>query len=321
MSSHINYIFGDVSEHDMDMLFMEEFSCSERFLSLFTDAIGISNATLLSIELSKTEISLGESDITVILQSEGIRIGLLIEDKIDAIAMPEQSARYSLRGQKGIERGDYNRFFVFIIAPDKYLKHNKEAQKYPNKITYEIILDYFKSLDDIRSEFKIMQITQAIDKQKRGYQVVVDTAVTSFWKQYWDLQREQYPDLFFLYKGEYKGSNATWPRFNTVIEGLFIYHKTEFGVVDLTFEGCSNSLTAIERILSETINDYLQIGYTINPTGKSAAVRLSVPKLDMHESFNKQKFDVNTCLACVKKMSEMVKKLDIDNIRALLSKQ
>ena len=40
----------------------------------------------------------GESDITVIVESPDKRIGLLIEDKIDAIDMPEQPERYKIRG-------------------------------------------------------------------------------------------------------------------------------------------------------------------------------------------------------------------------------
>ena len=35
------YIFDDVSERDMDMLFLEESACSEAFLSLFTNCIGL----------------------------------------------------------------------------------------------------------------------------------------------------------------------------------------------------------------------------------------------------------------------------------------
>ena len=45
----------------------------------------------------------GESDITVILSNEINKIALLIEDKIDAHAMPMQPERYIKRGKKGIE--------------------------------------------------------------------------------------------------------------------------------------------------------------------------------------------------------------------------
>ena len=134
MTPVIQCTFADVTEHDMDLLFLEEFVCSKIFLDLFTQQIGISNARVLSVHSSLTDSVLGESDMTVILDGGGKRIGLLIENKIDAIAMPEQAARYNLRGEKGIARGDYESFFVFIIAPQNYLDRNDEAQKYPYKV-------------------------------------------------------------------------------------------------------------------------------------------------------------------------------------------
>ena len=77
----INCYFQDITEHDMDMLFLEEFACSEEFLRIFTDRVGVSNAQVVSVHSSKTDIYLGESDMTVIIESSGKQIGLLIEDK------------------------------------------------------------------------------------------------------------------------------------------------------------------------------------------------------------------------------------------------
>ena len=150
-----------------ESVFLEEFVCSKAFLDIFTSLVGIKYARVISVYSSKTDVSLGESDMTVVIECNGEKIGLLIEDKIDAIAMPEQATRYNKRGQKGIERGDYARFFVFIIAPSKYLSQNAEAQKYPNKVEYETIVSYFESINDARTPFKIQQIKQAIDKQKK----------------------------------------------------------------------------------------------------------------------------------------------------------
>ena len=53
--------------------------------------------TVREIYLSKADKD-GESDITVIVESPDKRIGLLIDDKIDAIDMPEQAERYKIRG-------------------------------------------------------------------------------------------------------------------------------------------------------------------------------------------------------------------------------
>lgn len=320
MNNKINCFFSDVSEHDMDLLFLEEFVCSKEFLTIFTSQIGIKCERVISVYSSKTDVSLGESDITVIIESNGEKIGLLIEDKIDAVAMPEQALRYNKRGQKGIEHGDYTRFFVFIIAPRKYLSQNNEAQNYQYKVEYETILSYFESINDARAPFKIKQIKQAIDKQKKGYQVEIDPLVTEFWNKYSEYQKTYYPELYFLYNGEAKGANATWTRFRTVIDGVYMYHKTEFGYVDLTLDKCADKIIEIERLLSDSVGDFIKEGYTVHKTNKSAAIRLIVPILDLHKPFNQQKNNVEKGFAAVKKISEMVKLFDVKTIYSLIQK-
>lgn len=52
MNEKIRCYFGDVSEHDMDILFLEEFVCSEAFLQIFTDEIG---PLLRSCEIKSTK--------------------------------------------------------------------------------------------------------------------------------------------------------------------------------------------------------------------------------------------------------------------------
>ncbi len=312
--------FSDISEHDMDMLIMEELVSSDDFLRLFTEMVAIPNACVLSAYSSKTDPFLGESDITIIVESHGEKIGLLIEDKIDAIAMPEQASRYFLRGEKGVAAGDYVRFYVFITAPERYLSGNAEAQKYPNKVKYETILSFFEQFNDPRSVFKAGQIKQAIDKQKKGYQVEVDESVTDFWMKYSLYQKAHYPETVLLYNGEKKGANASWPRFNTIINGLYMYHKTESGFVDLTFDGCADKIFDIEELLSDTIEDYVRRGYTVQKTGKAAAIRLLVPVLDLHSRFEDQVEKVDACLKAVKELSVIAAQFDYRVVRTLTDK-
>ncbi len=71
------------------------------------------------VEQSKMESGLGETDITVICNIDGEKHALLIEDKIDAIALPEQHDRYVKRGQKGVANNEYAGFDVFIVGPER----------------------------------------------------------------------------------------------------------------------------------------------------------------------------------------------------------
>ena len=321
MTPVIQCTFADVTEHDMDLLFLEEFVYSDAFLELFTQQVGVANARVLSVHSSLTDNVLGESDMTVILESVGKRIGLLIENKIDAIAMPEQAMRYHLRGEKGIERGDYERFFVFIIAPQNYLSQNYEAKKYPYKVTYEQVLAYLEKLQDNRATFKLQQIRQAIEKQRKGYQVEVDPSVTDFWRKYALFQKEAFPELDLIYSGEEKGANATWPRFRTIIDGLYMYHKTENGCVDLTFDGCAEKIIEIDSLLKETIGEYVHEGVSIHKTGKAAAVRLIAPVLDLHKPFETQQELVGQCLQSVRKMTDISKRFPLKTAWNLIHKK
>ncbi len=187
--------FRDILEHDMDMLILEEFACSVEFSKIFLNKIDISDAKVISTWQSKTDSELGESDMTVVFEYNDKKIALLIEDKIDAIAMPEQPARYVLRGNKGVADGEYDSYHVFIVAPREYLNKNEKAKEYPNSVSYEEIKMYFERLNDSRSGFKLTQINLAIEKQKNGYQIVKNASVTDFWNKYVDYKNTYFPNL------------------------------------------------------------------------------------------------------------------------------
>ena len=98
---------------------------------------------------------------------------------------------------------------------------------------------------------------------------------------------------------------------------VYIYHKTEFGFVDLTFESCADKIVDIELMLEDTLGDYLGNGFTVQRTGKSAAVRLLVPILDLHQSFEEQQKAVDAGIDAVRRMSELVKQFDPQIVAAL----
>jgi hypothetical protein len=146
----VNY----VSEKDIDLLIIEEFAANKGFASLFLEHLNISDYQVESLEHSVTDISNGESDIRIILISNGTKTALLIENKISAMAMPQQASRYEMRGQKGVSEGLYDAYFVFLVAPQKYYDNNDEAKKYPYYVSYESFLDVLKKHNDNRLVYK-----------------------------------------------------------------------------------------------------------------------------------------------------------------------
>jgi hypothetical protein len=101
--------FDTTLERDMDLLIMEEFVCSANFAKIFLDTVGIhSDYSIEEVIHSMRDADLGESDIVFILNIDGKRHAIHIEDKIDALAMPNQRGRYSLRAEKDIASGQYD---------------------------------------------------------------------------------------------------------------------------------------------------------------------------------------------------------------------
>lgn len=309
----IKCIFSDVSERDMDLLFLEEFVSSEEFLHIFLSKISLENANICSVEQSKTDVQFGESDMTVIVEKGGIKYGLLIEDKIDAIAMQNQSGRYMDRGELGKKNGDYEQFFVFIVAPESYLQQNDEAKKYPYQVTYEECLRHFRSKEDNRSNFKAQQIEQAIHKQKHGYQVVEHAAVTDFWNKYITYKEQHYPNLWLVSKRGPKGFNSRWPHFNTVHKNIVIYHKSESGYVDMEIPGVADKISNLEKKLTEQLGNLSARDLVLVKTGKSAALRMRVPELDFAQPFEIYKDNIDLCFKAIQKLNEIAKEVSIEN--------
>ena len=133
--------------YNMDLLFMRKIAGDKDFVrNLFlkgeqTAAKGYDRADFSVEKVTHSVMTEdGESDVEAVLSIEGKKIALLIEDKIDAIAMQEQAARYTIRGEKAVQRGEYDEFYVFIIAPENYLNSNSEAKKYAHRIPYQEVL-------------------------------------------------------------------------------------------------------------------------------------------------------------------------------------
>lgn len=294
--------FSDISERDMDLLFLEEFVSSQKFLNIFLSKINLIGATICSVEHSKVDVELGESDLTVIVEKDNKRYGLLIEDKIDAIAMKNQSGRYLERGKKGKENGEYTEYFVFIVAPEKYLLTNEEAKKYSNNVTYEECIEYFRSNSDNRSIFKLQQIEQAVGKQRNGYQVIKNTAVTSFWYQYAKYQKEKYPKLIFNGDIGAKGSKSTWPVFSTFESRIKIVHKSEKGYVDLEFAGLGGKIIELRKQIKSKVGKLWDNDLSVEQTGKSAVLRIMVPIVDFKIDFAKQENNIDIVFSKVEKL-------------------
>ena len=301
ISLHFN---NTISERDMDLLFIESITTDPGFASFViekTDLKGKSVHVLLA-ELSKADSYLGESDITVIVDAEGVKYGLLIEDKIDAIAMPDQHDRYTKRGAKGVKAGEYQDFRIFIFCPDKYYRNNNEAKLYEHHLSYEECKEYFDSKGDALSAFRSQQIAQAIVKAKKPASNNVNEKANSFLKQYISYQKENYP---FLALSTKEDRNGWWTDYRTELGAAYINHKIQEGYVDLTFPRASNKLDRA-KFIAEWARKHKIPDITVVPTKKSAMIRIHVPKLSIMKGFESvDKDELNQCFDAIKELTDL----------------
>ena len=304
-----------VSERDMDMLFANAFVTYPDFIQLFLKEAGITVDTveLSRVEISKTDAHLGESDITVTAVIDGKKYGFLIEDKIDAIAMPDQHSRYIKRAKKGIKNKEFDSYEIFIVCPQKYYDTDGEAKKYEHMVSYEKCMDYFNSFDTPDANVKSQQIAQAIDKSHRPPQVIINENANAFFRKYKQYQEENYEELYCRTK---ETSNGYWAHYRVKLKNAHIHHKIQQGNVDLTFSGAADLIDNIQSLvdwLKE--NGYVKIKATV--IGNSAAIRIGVPVLDMQQPFETvDERDLKQCFVAITVLAEIASELE--NIRKIV---
>lgn len=299
--------YRDVSERDMDLLFMEAFATDPGFAKLFIDEIEIKGDPfeIVSIERSKIDRGLGESDLTVICNIGGQDHALLIEDKIDAIAMPQQHERYIKRGQKGVKDGEYAGFFVFIVCPDKYRKTNEEAAKYEHFVSYESCLDHFSKRGDALGQLWAAQISQALETIKPEYKVEINEIAVNSFKNYAKYQKEHYSRLRLQNNPDTNIVNGWWPHYEVGVKGMYILHKTDRNCVDLTISGAADRMDELSVVL-KWLHENGHTRLLLEKTGKSAAFRILTPDIKMSRPFDTWSMtDLNRCFEAIQELADL----------------
>lgn len=298
----MNIKFEKVLERDIDLLMINKFINDSKSLDYFLNKVNLIDYKLIDVEHSLMDNELGESDITLIVEKGNKKIGLLIEDKIDAIAMDLQPERYVKRGEKGIINNAYDEYRIFIIAPKKYLETNIYAKKYPNSISYEELIDVFK--DD---KYATSLLEKAIEEKENGYTVIEDEMVTEFWHRYYDFIKENYPQIKINEINGPRGARAVWPELHTSNSKVKIMHKSDRGFMDLTFNNMSDNIDIFNKYVpDEIINDY-----EIVKTGKSLSIRISVPKIDFKNDFDDYLTGMHKCMKSAIKLYDLLSKINV----------
>ena len=295
--------FDTTLERDIDLLIMEEFVADKDFAQIFLNAVGLNRDYIVKDVIhSKIDADLGESDVVIILDINGKRHAIHIEDKIDALAMPRQHDRYNMRAKKDIEAGEYDSYSVLIVAPEKYLEVNKEAKKYEHQVKYEQLREHFAVKDDARSQYKLALIDRAIYEQKNGYQWEANPGVVAFCTKMNAYKKTKYPGLPDM-------TISWWPECLTTLKKVKVVFKADKGFCDLQF-----GKTTTEDLCSKT-QGYLSERMVVVRANKSASVRIQVTPIDFKQSFEEKIIEANEALDAIWELYELSKRLAIENGR------
>lgn len=297
----MKYIFGSVIERDADYALINAFLTNDKVRKLFLDLISRNDGEIEeayhSLVQKEEGYGVGESDIVFVIKDNLGRFGLMIENKINADAQPNQRERYDIRAKELKNQGIFDKYYVFLCAPQSYLD-SMMAKDYERKVSYEKITSL---LDDGLDKAILLKSSEG------GVTIIKSEPVTDFWNKLYKHVHDYYSDLNIVGKIRDRSSKSSWPEFRTAINGCNIVMKTDRGFIDLEFSGMGKRLYELELKLHE-------IGIFEKPvqTGKSASLRYKFEEKDylsFNEGFDKQIDTVNKWLDKAMEFNDLAKKL------------
>ena len=172
-----------VRERDVDFLLVEEFLATPKFINYITETLNLPPCTnIRKVERSINDFGVGETDVLVEYLNGSEKLGLLIENKLDALFQPRQAERYYERAKEYVDKKTYNETFVILVAPAQYIERQNE---FSLCVSYEQLMEYFKNSNlGSRGDFKIQLLKIATEKLRRGYVAVNSEINQTFWQEY-----------------------------------------------------------------------------------------------------------------------------------------
>lgn len=300
-----------VYERDIDLLLLEEMHCNPHFRGWLWQQCYDGDgrpATFRSARHSVTQPGLGESDLILVQEGADGRLrALLLENKVDALAQPDQAQRYRKRGNIGVEAGEWDRFRTGLVAPEAYLSASDNAHRYDVQLSYEAIQRWFKehsegAANPRRMAYKARIVANAIEQQRNAYPPAADEAVSRFWREYWRYVTSEFPQLRMNKPGK-KSAKADWPEFTNTNRspGHKLRHKLRIGAVDLQFSGLGARIEALRAANQER----LPAGVHLLQTGSSASFRIEVPAIDTARPFAAQEEQVKAGLEAALRLLDL----------------
>ncbi|MBD9497311.1 hypothetical protein [Ensifer sp. ENS01] len=295
-----------------DLLLCELLGTKPQFVSALTKHLGIdSTDKIVSLRRSVHDTSLGETDVEAILAIGSKRLGLLVENKVRAVLMPDQIGRYRRRGEDGLIKGLWDQYFVVVFSPENYRSYMpaRDAAAADGFLSYEWVRDWLQSEDALLNAFKIHMLAEAITDARVGYVKKLDTRMTNFHQSVYAIAHEEYPQLkmAWLEQAGYDSSIIHLPH-ALPARGDSLVMKVKMGTAELRVE--TRDPIAAERALSATVP---QDWRTTRAKGY-AGVEIAVGVLDPTLDFQVNEPHVRRFLGSLKELHEFYHRREVSDL-------
>ncbi|RNJ44281.1 hypothetical protein B5V01_29875 [Mesorhizobium erdmanii] len=265
-----------VEEIVTDVLAMDLLHSSQAFFRKVLAVAGEpQELKLVAICRSVAATSLGETDIEIVASGSAGSCAILIENKVRAPLMNRQFARYRMRGEAGVQAGQWTRFKVILMSPRSYFEAlDAEHSSYIDaNLSYEEVLDFLGDYPEFA--FKRHVFESAIADFRKGYVKSADFAMMEFYGNYWSVASSEFPQLR-MSKPDVVGKDGSWIYFPGLYSGnsVRLIHK---------FKGIGCELAVATRnaeALEEALLPYLEPDMIVRPTKSMAFVNVKTPAIN-----------------------------------------
>jgi hypothetical protein len=235
-------------ERDIDILLAEELRVNAEFGKWVMDRFAVSHDLIFPAAMTNVSVvdDGSEADVIATFATNSGRIHrLFIENKIDAILMPEQLERYVRRAEAEVRLEKISSFSILFFTPSRYFK-----TKLPDRVkqlSFEEAARALGSQEDLRLRYRASLLMKALPIRTsavRDAQVsATDPYIKEFWDRVYSMVEREFPG-FFLHKTRYPRSVYFAPETPGQASYLRIDFKGHKGEVDLAFKNIpANKLT------------------------------------------------------------------------------
>lgn len=197
-------------ERDIDMLIAEELRVNAEFGRWVMDKFDVSENLIFPashINVSVVEDG-SEADIVATFNTKSSSVHrLFVENKIDAILMPEQLERYVRRAEGDVRRKLISSFSILFFTPSVYLRAKLPSGT--KQVSFEDAAEALASQADLRSQYQASLLMRALPMRtaiaRDAHVSITDPYIKEWWDRVYAMLDRDFP-RFFVHKTRYPSS-------------------------------------------------------------------------------------------------------------------